>query len=184
MATKTSLGFPVIDNAAEDSLLYVRDYLKLITGNGDDSIVSIANAELLKRACKNAKTSAEWEADTETIIAAGEFGYATDTMQFKFGDGVSAWNSLTVADPTYNSFVSCGYEGTMEDFYALLFTVLTGAGNGTNVVVDFEKAEERNNIENGETLSVLFGKLSRMADDTLFVDSVIDCGTFEEGGSD
>ena len=72
----------------------------------------------------------------------------------------------------------------MEEFYALLFTVLTGAGNGTNVVVNFEKAEERNNIENGETLSILFGKISRMIDDVLFVDSVIDCGTFEGGGSD
>lgn len=184
MATKTSLGFPIIDNAAEDSSLLVRDYLKLITGNGDDSVVNIAESELLKRACKNAKTSAEWEADTNTIIAAGEFGYATDTMQFKFGNGVSTWNDLTVADPTYNSFVSCGYEGTMEEFYALLFTVLTGAGNGTNVVVNFKKAEERNNIENGETLSILFGKISRMIDDVLFVDSVIDCGTFEGGGSD
>jgi len=93
------------------------------------------------------------------------------------------WADLIPADPTYNNFVASGYEGTIAEFYALLANVLAGAGSGSDVVVNFEKAEERKNIESGETLSVLFGKISRMADDAVFADSIIDCGTFGEGGS-
>ena len=38
-------------------------------------------------------TAAEWTA-ANTVLAAGELGYETDTSKFKFGDGSTAWNSL------------------------------------------------------------------------------------------
>ena len=38
-------------------------------------------------------TAAQWTA-ANTVLAAGELGYETDTGFFKVGDGVTAWNSL------------------------------------------------------------------------------------------
>lgn len=94
MASTTSLGFPVVDNVGADSSMLVCDLLQLIVGSGDDSLVNLVEVEILKRANKNAKTTEEWMADTSTVIAAGEFGYATDTKQIKFGDGLNVWANL------------------------------------------------------------------------------------------
>lgn len=38
-------------------------------------------------------TAANW-ASANPVLAQGEMGLETDTRQFKFGDGVTAWNSL------------------------------------------------------------------------------------------
>lgn len=94
MASTTQLGFPIVDNLGSDSSMPTKDYIQLLTGDKDNSMVKLVDAELRKRAQKYSKTLAEWEADTTTIIAAGEFGYAIDTKQIKFGDGVNAWRDL------------------------------------------------------------------------------------------
>ena len=41
-------------------------------------------------------TEAQWVAANPTL-AAGEIGIETDTNTFKFGDGSTAWNSLSYA---------------------------------------------------------------------------------------
>jgi hypothetical protein len=41
-------------------------------------------------------TAANWTSDNPTL-AAGEMGMETDTKKFKFGDGSTAWNSLSYA---------------------------------------------------------------------------------------
>lgn len=41
-------------------------------------------------------TAANWTA-VNPVLAAGEMGVETDTNKFKFGDGVTAWNSLSYA---------------------------------------------------------------------------------------
>lgn len=42
------------------------------------------------------KTAANWTSTNEVLLE-GEMGLETDTRKFKFGDGVTAWNSLTYA---------------------------------------------------------------------------------------
>jgi hypothetical protein len=41
-------------------------------------------------------TAAQWTA-ANPILASGEFGFETDTLKAKLGDGVTAWTSLTYA---------------------------------------------------------------------------------------
>ena len=176
--TTDYMGLRLFDPYGEDASTEGRVYVNSISGAGDDSNFRIIDKYMSGKASLVVQTSAEWDADTATILRTNDIGLASDTGIVKFGDGVSAWRDLAAADPTYNNFVVSGYEGTMAEFYTLLANVLAGAGSGSGVVVNFEKAEERKNIESGETLSALFGKISRMMDDTLFVDSVIDCGTF------
>jgi hypothetical protein len=44
-------------------------------------------------------TAANWTSNNPTL-AAGEFGFETDTKKFKVGDGTTAWTSLTYASST------------------------------------------------------------------------------------
>jgi hypothetical protein len=41
-------------------------------------------------------TAAQWTA-TNPILADGEMGIETDTLQFKFGDGIKTWTQLSYA---------------------------------------------------------------------------------------
>jgi uncharacterized membrane protein YgcG len=41
-------------------------------------------------------TAADWTA-ANPVLFAGELGLEMDTLQWKFGDGVTAWNSLSYA---------------------------------------------------------------------------------------
>lgn len=43
-------------------------------------------------------TAANWTA-ANPVLAAGEFGAEDDTLLFKKGDGVTAWNDLAYASP-------------------------------------------------------------------------------------
>jgi hypothetical protein len=45
-------------------------------------------------------TDAAWTSANPTL-AAGEFGFETDTYQLKCGDGTTAWNSLAYTNPQY-----------------------------------------------------------------------------------
>lgn len=46
-------------------------------------------------------TAAEW-AESNPVLLLGEIGYESDTGYFKFGDGVSSWNSLKYTQYTFN----------------------------------------------------------------------------------
>lgn len=139
MASTTSLGFPIVDNTGLDESMPVHEYLKLITGSDDNSVVKIAEGELLKRAKKYAKTAVEWEVDTTTVIDAGEFGYATDTNVIKFGDGVNVWADLeeyevgSSASSIVESFLTSG-DGNA---YTVTVPGLTELTQGTSFYVKF-----------------------------------------------
>ena len=60
-------------------------------------------------------TSSQWD-NANPTLAAGEIGIETDTNTFKFGDGVTAWNSLDYA-----------LSDTVDDYIPLS---LKGAANG------------------------------------------------------
>lgn len=50
-------------------------------------------------------TAAEWTA-ANTTLAAGEFGYETDSKRLKVGDGAAAWADLAYISPGPNSVVA------------------------------------------------------------------------------
>lgn len=50
-------------------------------------------------------TAAQWTA-ANTILAAGELGYETDTQSFKIGDGTTAWTTLSYASVSTTSLTS------------------------------------------------------------------------------
>ena len=65
-------------------------------------------------------TAAQWTA-ADPILAAGEIGFETDTSQFKMGDGVNAWSTLSY----FKNLEDLG--GTLDDYIAL---TQKGATNG------------------------------------------------------
>jgi len=48
-------------------------------------------------------TATTWT-NTNPILASGEMGYETDTGNFKFGDGSTAWNELSNSGDKYELF--------------------------------------------------------------------------------
>lgn len=73
-------------------------------------------------------TAADWTSNNPTL-AAGEFGYETDTTKFKVGDGSTAWNSLsyntsaggtTINNATANELVTVAATTTELDAEANL----------------------------------------------------------------
>jgi hypothetical protein len=57
-------------------------------------------------------TSSQWDTANPTL-AAGEIGIETDTNTFKFGDGVTAWNSLDYAlSNTVDDYILLSEKGT------------------------------------------------------------------------
>jgi len=65
-------------------------------------------------------TAAQWTA-ADPILAAGEIGFETDTSQFKMGDGVNAWSTLSY----FKNLEDLG--GTLDDYIPL---TQKGADNG------------------------------------------------------
>jgi len=65
-------------------------------------------------------TAAQWTA-ADPILAAGEIGFETDTSQFKMGDGVNAWSTLSY----FKNLEDLG--GTLDDYIPL---TQKGATNG------------------------------------------------------
>lgn len=93
MPSRTSLGFPIFDNAGVDSSVLVSDYLEAITGDSLDSFSNKANEEIEKRVILYSKTTAEWEA-SDIVLRSGEIGYDSTKGKIKFGDGTHTWNDL------------------------------------------------------------------------------------------
>ena len=52
-------------------------------------------------------TASSWTA-ANTVLAAGEIGYETDTRKFKVGNGSTAWSSLSYATVDFNSIALTG----------------------------------------------------------------------------
>lgn len=50
---------------------------------------------------QRAALAAEWT-ESNPILLLGEIGYESNTGYFKFGDGVSSWNSLKYTQYTFN----------------------------------------------------------------------------------
>jgi len=68
-------------------------------------------------------TAANWAAAPTTVLASGEIGFETDTLQFKIGDGTAQWQNLEYAGGT---------------------TPIISNGGGTGVT-NFNDASLRNN---------------------------------------
>lgn len=71
-------------------------------------------------------TASEWTTANPTL-SAGEFGFETDTRQFKLGDGTTAWNSLAYPATGTITGVTAG-------------TGLTGGGTGGVVTLDVDSS--------------------------------------------
>lgn len=69
-------------------------------------------------------TAAEWTSADPTL-SAGEFGFETDTRQFKIGDGATAWSGLSYPATGTVTGVTAG-------------TGLTGGGTGGVVTLDLD----------------------------------------------
>ena len=63
-------------------------------------------------------TAANWTS-INPVLAAGEMGVETDTNKFKFGDGVTAWNSLAYASGVQSSAIRSMVVMTQAEYDAL-----------------------------------------------------------------
>lgn len=74
-------------------------------------------------------TAAEWTA-ANTVLAAGEFGFETDTNRFKIGNGTTPWNSRGYASPAPTAVVD----------HAALTTSVHGIEDTADLVVTSDLA--------------------------------------------
>ena len=70
-------------------------------------------------------TAALW-ASTNPVLAQGEWGVETDTMKFKLGDGINAWNSLGYA--TSGAYTPTQYSLNVSNVFST-----SGSFNGSAV---------------------------------------------------
>lgn len=76
-------------------------------------------------------TAANWTSNNPTLLA-GEMGYETDSGKFKFGDGTTAWTSLT-----YYTAASASFK---YGFYELSVAQTTGLTTGSPVKFDTRRS--------------------------------------------
>jgi hypothetical protein len=74
-------------------------------------------------------TASEWTS-ANTVLAAGEVGFETDTGRFKIGDGSTAWNSRSYAAPASNAVAD----------HAALTTSVHGIEDTSDLVVTADLA--------------------------------------------
>jgi hypothetical protein len=86
-------------------------------------------------------TAADWTSNNPTL-AAGEFGWESDTNRFKIGDGATAWTSLGYAsdgDTAGITFVGDDSTGTLvsqnETFKIAGGTGITTAVSGDTLTI-------------------------------------------------
>lgn len=110
------------------------------------------------------QTTAEWIADTTTILRANDIGIASDSGIMKRGNDTNVWVSIDAIDLTYDNFVAAGYTGTQAEFYILLDSISTkldSDGDVSDATAVFAEAETRANVATGDRLSDLFGKIKK-----------------------
>ena len=73
-------------------------------------------------------TAADWTSNNPTL-AAGEFGWESDTNRFKIGTGSAAWNSLEYAD-TLKTLGDLGITGSTISAPSNGDLTLTTSGSG------------------------------------------------------
>jgi hypothetical protein len=131
--TTTYMGLATYDPYLADKTTLGKDYVDATSGTAATSNMNVIDTFMAGKATYMIKTAAAWAADTTTILRANDFGVASDTCVIKRGDGTNTWTNLPTFDPTYTNFVAAGYDGTKEQFYALLESVSThGHGSITN----------------------------------------------------
>ena len=123
--TTTYMGLATYDPYLADKTTLGKDYVDATSGTAATSNMNVIDAFMAGKATYMIKTAAAWAADTTTILRANDFGVASDTCVIKRGDGTNTWTNLPTFDPTYTNFVAAGYDGTKEQFYALLESVST-----------------------------------------------------------
>tara|TARA_Y100000592_G_scaffold28743_1_gene45781 strand:+ start:1124 stop:2401 length:1278 start_codon:yes stop_codon:yes gene_type:complete len=92
-------------------------------------------------------TAADWTSNNPTL-AAGEFGWESDTNRFKIGTGSAAWNSLEYAD-TLKSLGDMTITGSTISAPSNGDLTLTTAGSGVVLVNDSFK------IGSGESVTTI-----------------------------
>ena len=92
-------------------------------------------------------TAADWASNNPTL-AAGEFGWESDTNRFKIGTGSAAWNSLEYAD-TLKSLGDMTITGSTISAPSNGDLTLTTAGSGVVLVNDSFK------IGSGESVTTI-----------------------------
>ena len=92
-------------------------------------------------------TAADWTSNNPTM-AAGEFGWESDTNRFKIGTGTTAWNSLEYAD-TLKSLGDMTITGSTISAPSNGDLTLTTAGSGVVLVNDSFK------IGSGESVTTI-----------------------------
>ena len=84
------------------------------------------------------------------ILAIGEFGVDTTNKKIKIGDGSTTWNSLEYID---------------DNVVEQLGLKLDKNGDGSELKIIFSESSVRSNINTGEKLSVILGKVKRFFSD-------------------
>ena len=92
-------------------------------------------------------TAADWTSNNPTL-AAGEFGWESDSNRFKIGTGSAAWNSLDYAD-TLKSLGDMTITGSTISAPSNGDLTLTTAGSGVVLVNDSFK------VGSGQTITTI-----------------------------
>lgn len=113
----------------------------------------MADVIIFQRFWQRRDTAANWTSVNPTL-AAGEFGYETDTGKLKIGDGTTAWNSLEylpllAADMPYDNTTSGLASDNVQDAIDELAGLGGGGGGATSVPIVASEA-----IGDGDFVSV------------------------------
>ena len=81
---------------------------------------------------QRAGTAAEWQSADPTLIA-NEIGYETDTGKWKWGDGATAWTSLTYEDAKY----ATAAQGALADTALQTATIATVSTTTATISSDY-----------------------------------------------
>lgn len=93
-------------------------------------------------------TAAEWTSADPTL-AAGEFGYETDTGKLKLGDGSTAWSTLGYFEAA-EAVAAYSFQGSNYGY-------TSGGVNRNNVIDKFPFAADANATDVGDLVQAIYG---------------------------
>lgn len=93
-------------------------------------------------------TAAEWTSADPTL-AAGEFGYETDTAKLKLGDGSTAWSALGYFEAA-EAVAAYSFQGSNYGY-------ASGGVTRTNVIDKFPFAADGNATDVGDLVQAIYG---------------------------